>query len=293
MRDESKFKGAIALAFFAIGLAACRGTVPPAPAEAPSPPRPVPASAKTLPRFAAFDHQREEHRRLQCAQCHRRDEREPAQALPARPYHDACVSCHAREDFLATAAPAPFCRACHGTEAVMDAAEKPVLAAFPTRLRQFGLAAFSHRKHLDPGRGPAPKCDVCHRFEDGREGASFPRHAECYSCHAHTAGQKQADCGVCHAPPATAMTYERGPAAAAARYNFRHASHFKQARIRFDCALCHQPLAPAEAAQSDIARIRTGPGQRHQSACWKCHVQAREPVCTKCHAQGVPAAGRS
>jgi hypothetical protein len=185
-----------------------------------------------------------------------------------------------------------LCRVCHGQEAVLGAAEKAVLTAFPGQLRQFGLKPFSHQRHLDPQRwlanAAARKCDGCHRSEGRAEPASFPRHAECYTCHVHTAGQKLGDCSACHTGAATAMRFEHGAGAPSRLYNFTHAAHFRQASIGSDCAVCHKPLAPAADAQSDIVRMRTPRGQRHQSACWTCHVQTREPVCTKCHSGGPP-----
>jgi hypothetical protein len=90
---------------------------------------------------------------------------------------------------------------------------------------------------------------------------------------------------VCHALKAQAISYSPGPGAALRQYNFRHGPHLGKAT----CDRCHK-MADAAAAgrKSDILKISISRGQRHQSMCWSCHVQAREPVCSKCHISSLP-----
>ena len=179
----------------------------------------------------------------------------------------------------------------------MNALEKVAITDFPKALGQFGLKRFSHQTHLDPGRAPAGssplQCDACHRFDNRMITASFPRHQECYACHVHSAGQKLSGCGDCHIETGSAMKIEKNPGAATLQYNFKHSSHLNQPGIKSDCAVCHkvdERQAPSQGvdARSDIVRGVVSRGQRHQSACWKCHEQSREPVCAKCHLNGFP-----
>jgi hypothetical protein len=172
--------------------------------------------------------------------------------------------------------------------------EVVAVADFPKALNQFGLKSFSHQTHFDPNKmpagAPAPRCADCHRFNDRLIVASFPRHQECYRCHVHSAGQKLSGCGDCHADVASAMRVDKAPGAATRQYNFKHGSHLKQEGIGSNCAVCHKINAsPNDVTRSDIVRGVMSRGQRHQSACWGCHAQAREPVCAKCHINGFPA----
>ncbi len=130
----------------------------------------------------------------------------------------------------------------------------------------------------------SPRCDLCHRFEGRGNESSFPGHVECYSCHAHQTGQKFSACDVCHALKAEAVSFNPGLGAASTQYNFKHSSHVGKAT----CARCHKLAETAEGRKSDILDISTSRGQRHQSMCWGCHVQAREPVCGKCHISSLP-----
>ncbi len=253
--------------------------------------------APLLQKQSKFDHHRREHGNLLCGQCHRRDERDPVNPVPDHPYHDACAKCHARENFLEVSSNSPLCAVCHGQGRIMTAEERARVTEFPKSLNQFGLKRFSHQTHLDPNKMPAgtplPKCGSCHRFDHRMIAASFPRHQECYSCHAHSAGQNLSACGDCHADLDSAMRLDKGLGAATHQYNFKHSTHLKQDSIKSNCVVCHRITErPADqlngAGGSDIVRGVVARGQRHQSACWNCHVQSREPVCAKCHLNGFP-----
>jgi hypothetical protein len=259
-------------------------------------PQPFQVAAALLQKESKFDHARREHKSVACSQCHRRDERDPANPIPGRPYHDACVNCHARENFLEASSKSPLCAVCHGAGTTLDALEKVALRDFPKTLGAFGLKGFSHRTHLDSSKAPsgkAPSCGDCHRFDNRMSVASFPQHQECYGCHTHQAGQKLGDCGVCHVEAKSALRFERGLGATTFQYNFKHSSHLNLAGVKSNCAVCHKtnerPATPQSLdARPDIVRGVVSRGQRHQSACWNCHEQSREPVCAKCHLNGFP-----
>jgi hypothetical protein len=253
--------------------------------------------APLLQKESRFDHARKEHKSMSCNQCHRRNEGDPTNPIPQRPYHDACVNCHAQENFLKASSQGPLCVVCHGKGTLMNALEKVEITDFPKSLDQFGLKRFSHQTHLDPSRTPSGssplRCDDCHRFDNRMITASFPRHEECYGCHVHSAGQKLSACGDCHVDLGSAMKFEKHPGAASSQYNFKHSAHLNQPSIKSNCAVCHkiderQARLQDVGARSDIVRGVVTQGQRHQSACWNCHQQSREPVCAKCHLNGFP-----
>src|SRR2546423_1071493 len=143
--------------------------------------------------------------------------------------------------------------------------------------------------------GGVPACDKCHTFDQAKIVASFPHHPECYACHAHQANQTSqvgqatktlGDCGTCHVKKDQALAFNRGTGPAFSLYNFRHGPHLAKSG---DCSKCHKSTdVPETPARADIAEINVVRGQRHHSACWQCHVPAREQTCTKCHKGSVP-----
>jgi hypothetical protein len=301
------------------GLNACRSSQRTAAPVAEEPASPVAQPVSQQPsgneaqvvterRKGYFDHLRKEHRVKpdgpveSCEVCHRRSAAQPADVKlnqPERrtatwlPFHDACTQCHAAEAFQQTAREtlqkSPLCAACHQDGITEN--NQALLINYPNRLNEFGLLGiaggqhgFSHKVHTNPQRmGDAAeqaKCSTCHRFEPRGVQASFPRHAECFSCHVHQAEQKLGNCGVCHINTALSVNFIRGPEQAFKLFNFRHsAAHLKAAA----CDKCHRTSEPTSSSRVDMLKISTGQGQRHTSACWSCHKQAQEPVCTKCH----------
>jgi hypothetical protein len=286
--------GALVLALMIGGFACRRGdkaankSQVPAPAESPAGGQSGSAvagaaDAALLTRPLGFDHNRAEHKKQDCVLCHQRMDNG---AEPKLPGHAACIDCHSREY---TSESSRLCVVCH--KVPLEAVPKPI--SFPAKLNQFGIKEFSHRVHSDQTKMPAgttaPRCDACHRFDSRQLEARFPGHPECYNCHTHQAREKLAGCESCHTGQATALKFREGAGAATTMYNFKHGAHFKPASIGMNCDKCHRVLQiQAGAAQSDIQRMATPPGARHTSACWSCHVQAREPVCTKCHLAGTP-----
>lgn len=236
--------------------------------------------SKIIEKLSPFDHNRPEHqtKTKDCAVCHGRATNDPT---PTFPGHAACSECH-RKDF--TAQNSRVCVVCH----VEPVDARGTLTKFTDSFEEFGIKRFSHRDHMDAEkmRGQmegGPRCDLCHRFDGRGTEASFPGHVECYSCHAHQAGQKFSACDACHAVKSQAVSYSPGFGAASSQYNFKHGSHTGSAT----CDRCHKTTEAAE-GKSDILEISVSRGQRHQSMCWSCHVQAREPVCGKCHISSSP-----
>ena len=290
-----------------VSFAACRSTKqnlnkPPDNANAAPPAQPVSQSAfdvvdsKVIEKVSPFDHNRKEHqtRTKDCAFCHQRKDNN---ATPVFPSHPACIDCH-QKDF--TNRQSRMCEVCHTTP--VDA--KGTLIEFPKKQSEFGLKAFSHRQHGNADKmkgqeadaaGGVPACDKCHTFDQAKMVASFPHHPECYACHAHQANQTTqvgqatktlGDCGTCHVKKDQAMAFNRGTGPALSLYNFRHGPHLAKSG---DCSKCHKTTDVPEAqARADIAEINVARGQRHHSACWQCHVPAREQTCTKCHKGSVP-----
>ena len=269
------------------GLQACGDSKKPAPtnankapepaAGAPAAPQITPVDAKVTESESTFDHNRVEHKKVECSFCHQRTDNEPT---PKFPGHSACNDCH-QQDFSSTKT--ALCAGCHKTPIEAE----PQLISFPGRLKQLGLKGFSHRDHMNPEKMPAGteklSCASCHRFGGRGVEASFPRHAECYSCHTHQAGEKLGECATCHTERAASMTYSAG-GSAYSLYNFRHGTHVK----RTTCDRCHRTSEPASKTSSDILQISTARGQRHNSTCFTCHSRAKENVCSKCHVGSVP-----
>src|SRR5262245_20519451 len=294
---------AMALVLLA-GLLACRSTKQnlnkrdePAPAPAPTTQSPFDlVESKLIESSLPFDHNRKEHKTKtqDCAFCHQRANNDPT---PVFPSHGACLECH-QKDFNNPAIkdvnnPASkMCAVCHKTP--FDAQATRI--SFPGRQEQFGIKSFSHRDHANPEKmkgqmdaslmpSGAPRCESCHRFDSSGLAASFPRHPDCYSCHAHQPGGKFSECGACHAKKTEAMQYSAALGPAFKLYNFRHGSHLKTA----SCDKCHQSTeVAARQVRADIGEINTAKGQQHHSACFRCHVNAKEPVCTKCHVGSLP-----
>jgi hypothetical protein len=241
------------------------------------------AAAKLLDQNLKFDHNRLEHKKQDCTLCHKRTDNSP---MPTFPNHPACFACHA-SDF--TAANLKVCVVCHSSQKP----SKSDVNVFPATLGQFGIKGFSHKDHQDSAKMPTgtavPKCSDCHSFDSKFLQAGFPAHPQCYSCHSHQAGEKLATCQTCHVDRAQAMNIRKGTGPAYSLYNFTHGGHFRQASVDQHCDKCHHLAATAASGNlPDIGQINTARGQRHSSACWSCHVQAKEPLCSKCHVHGTP-----
>jgi hypothetical protein len=292
MRKDTSKKLRLVIVAVALvaGAMACRDSKPPAtnanrppepapaPAATPNQPEIVPVEAEVMERASPFNHNRAEHKKIDCTVCHQRTDNE---AAPKFPGHSACNDCHQKDFSSATSV---LCAGCHK----MPVDAQAQMISFPAKLKQLGLKGFSHRQHLnlDPGKLPAGiatlKCDSCHRLDRGAQ-ASFPKHPECYSCHTHQAGEKLGECSVCHTDRTLSVKYSPGFGTPTSLYNFKHGAHTGRA----SCDRCHG-LTKATGKTSDILQISTARGQRHNSTCFACHSRVRETVCTKCHVGSVP-----
>jgi hypothetical protein len=278
-----------AAAILLISALACKSTAPPTANKAAEAPQPAPPAAAPSPfdvkespvieRTSPFNHTRKEHqtKTKDCGFCHQRLDNS---VTPVFPGHSACIECHAK-DFTNTSS--QMCIVCHTSP--VDA--KGTRISFPAKMSEFGIKSFSHKQHMDPkkmaGESETPKCSACHQSTEGAA-ASFPNHQQCYSCHIHQANQKLGECGICHADAKLALRFIKG-GPTLGLYNFKHGSHTKKA----SCDRCHRQTETApNQVRADIQTISAGRGQRHTSACWSCHVQAKESVCTKCHRGSLP-----
>lgn len=284
---SKRIKLGVVVAVLIMAVLSCRKTQPPANKSIEPTPQPSPAveqtvavvDSKLIERKTPFNHTRTEHKQS-CNFCHQRPDN---QETPRFPSHAACIICH-QQDY--TTVTSQMCVVCHKTPLEAEAA----LISFPARLNQFGVHRFSHKEHLDPGKTPPGvqplKCNDCHRFDARGHEAGIPGHMECYKCHTHQTGEKFGDCGACHVDRGVAMKYASGPGAAFSLYNFRHGTHLKK---NISCDRCHSLVEIGkDEGKSDVLQINTSRGQKHRSACWSCHQQAREPVCTKCHVGSLP-----
>ena len=268
---------------------------------------------------AIFDHSSQSHKAgpneiiKDCNFCHRRAESDPTDLQVKHspphnvfaPYHDSCEPCHRKEKFSeefkkGTINSHPLCGICHEENAggILDTSSgllKFFIKGYPEKQGQFGLAGlsndgrgFSHKDHLDPQKMGADaelaKCSTCHKATDAVR-LNFPKHGECFLCHTHQAGQKLDECGVCHTVKANAVIYSADMGAAFSSYNFKHGAHIKKA----SCEKCHRiEQARFGNLYPDVVKISTPRGRKHNSACWDCHIRAREPFCTKCHVGSLP-----
>jgi c(7)-type cytochrome triheme protein len=242
---------------------------------------PLAQSPQTLMQFPGgldygkFQHSSQNHSRLPCLLCHRRDSNAPIPKRPGASGHLPCAGCHAQQF---TNSDSPICTICH-TDVKSGA-----LKSFP-RLQSFRMK-FDHSLHLKIG---SVSCATCHRPSRGGVAMSIPAgfnaHTTCYGCHtprAQSGGRDISSCGTCH----QLGGYSRTPAFAQAfRVSFSHAKHQKVA-----CNECHQvragmPQRRQVTAPEPLNHHATG---RPQS-CMTCHDGKRAfggddfTVCTRCH----------
>jgi c(7)-type cytochrome triheme protein len=225
--------------------------------------------------YAKFQHSSQNHARLPCRLCHRREDNSPRPKLPGGSGHLPCAGCHTQQFANSNS---PICTVCHTD--VKSAALKP----FP-RLQSFRMK-FDHSRHLSMG---SVSCATCHR--PARAGvalsipAGFNAHTTCFRCHtprAQSGGRDISSCGTCHQPGG----YSRTPELAQAfRVSFNHARHQK-----VTCTECHQvragmPQRRQVTAPQPLNHHATGRGQ----SCMTCHDGKRAfggddfAVCKRCH----------
>jgi c(7)-type cytochrome triheme protein len=207
--------------------------------------------------YSKFQHGTQNHARLPCLLCHRRETNAAVPPRPGASAHLPCAGCHAQQF---SNSDSPICTICHTD--VKSGALKP----FP-RLRSFRMK-FDHSLHSKLG---SISCATCHK--PARAGvafsipAGFNAHNTCYRCHtprAQSGGRDISSCGTCH----QLGGYSRTPTSAQAfRVGFSHAKHEK-----VTCNECHQ--------------IRAGMPQRRQVTSpepLNHHATGRALSCMSCH----------
>jgi c(7)-type cytochrome triheme protein len=225
--------------------------------------------------YGKFQHNTQNHSRLPCLLCHRRESNSPIPKRPGGSGHLPCAGCHAQQF---SNSDSPICTICHSD------VKSGALKAFP-RLKSFRMK-FDHSRHVKMG---GIGCATCHR--PTRSGvafsipAGFNAHSTCYGCHtprAQSGGRDISSCGTCH----QLGGYSRTPAFAQAfRVSFSHAKHQK-----VTCNECHQvragmPQRQQVTAPEPLNHHATGRGQ----SCLTCHDGKRAfggddfTVCKRCH----------
>jgi c(7)-type cytochrome triheme protein len=229
--------------------------------------------------YGKFQHSNQNHARLPCLLCHRRDDNSPQPKWPGKSNHLPCAGCHAQQ-FSNSAS--PICTICHTD--VKSGALKP----FP-RLQSFRMK-FDHARHVQMG---SVSCATCHRPARGGVALSIPAgfsaHTNCYQCHtprAQSGGRDISSCGTCHQVGGYSRTSESAPAF---RVGF---NHFKHQSVT--CNGCHQvrsgmPQRRQVTAPQALNHHATGQGQ----SCMTCHNGKRAfggddfTVCKRCHTGGT------
>lgn len=228
--------------------------------------------------YSKFLHNTQNHARLPCLLCHRRDSNAPVPRRPGASQHLPCAGCHAQQF---ASSDSPICTICHTD--VKSGALKP----FP-RLRSFRMK-FDHARHTRMGD---VSCATCHRPARGGVAMSIPAgfnaHTTCYRCHtprAQSGGRDISSCGACHQ---LGRHVRLSQSAAAFRVGFSHAKHDKSEGLT--CSECHRVRAGA-ARRLQVSDPQ--PLNHHASpgafSCMSCHDGKRAfggddfTVCKRCH----------
>ena len=228
--------------------------------------------------FSKFYHKNENHARLPCLLCHRRENTGARPALPGSGGHLPCTGCHAKEFANSSS---PLCSICHTNS------QSGALKAFP-RLRSFNVR-FDHARHTKMG---GVSCSTCHRPSRGGVAMTIPTgfnaHVTCYQCHGPQAKSGDRDissCGTCH----QLGGYSRTPTQAAAfKVGFSHAKHDRSQKLT--CAECHNVRAGLpQRRQVTMPLALNHHAPAGAKSCATCHNGKRAfggddfSVCTRCH----------
>jgi c(7)-type cytochrome triheme protein len=224
--------------------------------------------------YSKYLHSSQNHARLPCLLCHRRESNSARPNLPGAGGHLPCAGCHAQHFANSDG---PICTICHTD--IKSGSLKP----FP-RMKSFRMK-FDHAQHTRTGAN----CATCHRPSRGGVALSIPSgfnaHNTCYRCHtprAQSNGRDISSCGTCH----QLGGYLRTPETAQAfRVNFSHAKH-----RQMTCNACHQvrggmPQRRQVTAPEPLNHHATGRGQ----SCQTCHDGKRAfggddfSACKRCH----------
>jgi c(7)-type cytochrome triheme protein len=225
--------------------------------------------------YSKFQHSSQNHARLPCLLCHRREGNSSRPSLPGANSHLPCAGCHAQQF---SDSGSPICTICHTD--VKSGAVK----AFP-RMKSFRMK-FDHARHVNM---ESVSCATCHSQARGGVALSIPvsfaAHNTCFRCHspkAQSEGRDISSCGTCH----QLGGYSRTPVFTQAyRVSFSHSKHQK-----VTCNECHQvragmPQRRQVTTPEPLNHHATGRGQ----SCMTCHNGKRAfggddfSVCTRCH----------
>jgi c(7)-type cytochrome triheme protein len=228
--------------------------------------------------YSKFLHNTQNHARLPCLLCHRREGTAARPALPGANGHLPCAGCHAQQ-FANNES--PMCTICHTDP------KSGAVKSFP-RLKSF-RANFDHARHVSMGN---VSCATCHKPARGGVALSIPAgfsaHTICYTCHrprAQSGGRDISSCGTCH----KLGPYSRTPTTSRAfAMNFSHAKHAVREGLK--CGDCHD----VRAGQPQRRQVTAPqPANHHASAnsmsCMTCHNGKRAfggddfSVCKRCH----------
>jgi len=225
--------------------------------------------------YSKFQHSSQNHARLPCLLCHRREGNASRPGLPGANSHLPCAGCHAQQF---SDSGSPICTICHTD--VKSGAVK----AFPG-MKSFRVK-FDHARHVNMD---SVNCATCHSPARGGVALSIPvsfaAHNTCFRCHkpkAQSEGRDISSCGTCH----QLGGYSRTPVFTQAyRVSFSHSKHQK-----VTCNECHQvragmPQRRQVTTPEPLNHHATGRGQ----SCMTCHNGKRAfggddfSVCTRCH----------
>jgi hypothetical protein len=227
--------------------------------------------------YTQFKHDNQQHARLPCLLCHRRENNSTRPTLPGGSGHAPCAGCHAQQFSNSNG---PICSICHTN------IQAGTVKAFP-RLRNFNVK-FDHSRHSAAGAD----CATCHRQIRGGVALSIPAglnaHTVCFACHtpqAQSNGRNLSSCGTCHELGRLVRTSAR---AAAFQMGFSHAKHDKSEGLT--CNECHRVRAGV-ARRNQLSAPQ--PLNHHASpgafSCMSCHNGKRAfggddfSVCKRCH----------
>ena len=228
--------------------------------------------------YSKFLHNTQNHARLPCLLCHRREGTAARPALPGANGHLPCAGCHAQQFANKES---PICTICH-TDPKTGAVK-----SFPS-LKSF-RANFDHARHVRMG---SVSCATCHKPARGGVALSIPAgfsaHSTCFTCHqprAQSGGRDISSCGTCH----KLGPYSRTPTTSRAfAMSFSHAKHGAKEGLK--CNDCHD----VRAGQPQRRQVTAPqPANHHASpnsmSCMTCHNGKRAfggddfSSCKRCH----------
>lgn len=220
--------------------------------------------------FSKFQHSSEQHTRLPCLLCHKREDNATAPKLPG---HLPCSGCHVQQFADKQNA---ICTICHTSAGSSEVKNFPPLNSFS--------AKFDHASHVEK-----TNCASCHSPSQRGVALSIPAglnaHKSCFECHSSNAAQEMSSCGTCHQPGSKPTAVSES--ARAFKVNFSHAVH---GRANQNCATCHSVRAGTERGDQitkPLAAMHHAPAG--SQSCASCHNNRKAfggedfSDCKRCH----------